>query len=125
MFDSLKGMAGMAGILKDLPKIKARMEQVKGDLARITVDAETGGGAVRATVNGNLRVVGLRIDQPLIAGLVDSSNPDDRSMAEDLILGAINAALEKARGRAAEELAAAAQELNLPIPPGGLGGLLS
>jgi nucleoid-associated protein EbfC len=125
MFDSFKGMAGMAGILKDLPKIKARMEQVKGDLARITVDAETGGGAVRATVNGNLRVVGLKVDQPLIAGLVDSSNPDDRSMAEDLILGAINAAMEKARAKAGEELAAAAQELNLPIPPGGLGGLLS
>jgi len=115
----------MAGLMKDLPKIKARMEQVKGDLGRITVDAETGGGAVRATVNGNLRVVGLKIDQPLIAGLVDSSNLDDRAMAEDLIMGAVNAALEKARERAGQELNRAAGELNLPIPPGGLGGLLS
>ena len=37
--------------------------------------------------------------------LVDASNPDDRAMAEDLIVGAINAALQKARERAAEEMA--------------------
>ena len=47
MFDSLKGMAGMAGLMRDLPKLKARMQRVKEDLNRITVTAETGGGAVR------------------------------------------------------------------------------
>jgi len=124
MFDSLKGMAGMAGLMRDLPKIKARMEKAKGELAHIIVEAETGGGAVRASVNGQLRLVGLHVDQPLIAGLVDGTNPDDRAMAEDLIIGAVNAALEKARERAEHELASAAQELNLPIPAGGLGGLL-
>ena len=124
MFDSLKGMAGMAGIMRDLPKLKARMERVKDDLSRIQVTAETGGGAVRATANGQLRLIRIQIDQPLIAGLVDSSNQDDRAMAEDLIVGAVNAAMEKARERAEKEFAAAAQDLNLPIPPGGLGGLL-
>lgn len=125
MFDQLKNMAGMAGLLRDLPKIKARIQQVKDNLARITVDAETGGGAVRATANGQSRIVSLHVDQPLIAGLVDSSNADDRAMAEDLIVGAVNAALEKARERAEQELSAAAQEMNLPIPPGGLGGILT
>jgi DNA-binding YbaB/EbfC family protein len=124
MFDSLKGMAGMAGLLRDLPKIKARMQQVKDDLARITVDAETGGGAVRATANGQMRIVAIHIDQPLITGLIDPKNPDDRTMAEDLIIGAVNAAIEKAKQRAEQELANAAQELNLPIPPGGLGNML-
>src|SRR5690606_10131580 len=94
MFEGLKGMAGMANLMKDLPKIKARMEQVRDELGRITVEAETGGGAVRVTANGQLRIVGLHIDQPLVAGLVDSTNPDDRAMAEDLIVGAVNAALE-------------------------------
>ncbi len=114
----------MANLMKDLPKIKARMEQVRDELGRITVEAETGGGAVRVTANGQLRIVGLHIDQPLVAGLVDSTNPDDRAMAEDLIVGAVNAALEKARERAEEELANAARELNLPLPGGGLGGML-
>lgn len=124
MFESLKGMAGMAGLMKDLPKLKARMEQVKEDLGRITVDAETGGGAVRATANGQLRITSLHVDQSLIGSLIDGSNPDDRAMAEDLIIGAVNAALEKARQRAQQELAGAAQDLNLPIPPGALGGML-
>lgn len=124
MFDSLKSMAGMAGLMRDLPKIKARMQQVKDDLNRITVEAETGGGAVRATANGQLRVVNIKVDPALITGLVDSSNADDRAMAEDLIVGAVNAALEKARERAEQEFASAAQDLNLPMPPGGLGSLL-
>lgn len=124
MFDKLKGMAGVAGLMKDLPRIKARMEQVKGDLARITVEAESGGGAVRARANGQLRIVSMHVDQPLLASLVDPNHPDDRAMAEDLIVGAVNAAIEKAKQRAEQELADAAAELNLPIPPGGLGGML-
>jgi len=124
MFDSLKGMAGMAGLMRDLPKLKARMQRVKEDLNRITVSAETGGGAVRATANGQLRLMKIEIEQALLSGLVDASNPDDRAMAEDLIVGAVNAAMEKARERAEQEFASAAQDLNLPIPPGGLGGLL-
>ena len=59
-----------------------------------------------------------------VAGLVDPEHPDDRAMAEDLIAGAVNAALSKARKAAEDEFHAAASELGLPIPPGGLGGLM-
>ena len=45
-------------------------------------------------------------------------------MAEDLLAGAVNAALAKAREAAQQQLAAVAGEMNLPLPPGGLGGLL-
>lgn len=125
MLEDFKGMAGLAGILKDLPKIKARMEQVKQRLGEMTVSAETGGGAVRVTANGQLRVISLDIDQTLLGGLVDAANPDDHALAEELIAGAVNTALEKAREMAQRELAAAAGELGLPVPPGGLGGLFS
>ena len=124
MFESIKGMAGMANLMRDLPRIKARMDKVRQDLANISVQAETGGGAVKATANGQLRIVGVHVDHALISSLIDPANPDDRSMAEDLIVGAVNAALEKARERAEQELANAAAELNLPIPASGLGGLL-
>src|SRR5688500_16943845 len=97
MFETIKGMAGIANLMKDLPKLKARMEKMKEDLGRITVQAETGGGAVRATANGQLRITALHVDPAMIAALVDGSNPDDQAMAEDLIVGAVNAALERAR----------------------------
>ena len=124
MFEGLKGMAGMAGLMRDLPKIKARMEEVKGSLARLTVEAETGGGAVRAKATGDLRIASIQVDQSLMAGLVNVNDESDRALAEDLIVGAVNAALQKARERAEEELANAAREMNLPLPAGGLGGLL-
>lgn len=125
MFEGLKGMAGLAGMMKDLPKLKARMDEIKEELAGVTVDAETGGGAVRVTANGQLRIVAVKVDQALMAGLVDSTDPDDIAMAEDLITGAINAALEKAREAAEQRIGEAASEMGLPIPPGGLGGMLS
>ncbi len=125
MFDSLKGMAGLAGLLKDLPRIKAKMEQVKQQLGEQTVSAQTGGGAVQVTANGLLRVVSLELDQSLLRGLVDPANPDDRALAEDLIVGAVNTALEKAREMAQQQLVAAADELGVPVPPGTIERLMS
>ncbi len=125
MFDSLKGMAGLAGLLKDLPRIKAKMEQVKQRLGEQTVSAETGGGAVQVTANGLLRVVSLEFDQSLLRGLVDPADPDDRALAEDLIVGAVNTALEKAREMAQQQLVAAADELGVPVPPGTIERLMS
>ncbi len=125
MFDSLKGMGQIAGLMKDLPRLKAKMEEVKDRLSEMTVEAETGGGAVRAVADGQMRIVRIETDQALLSGLIDSSNPDDLAMAQDLIVGAVNAALTKAREMAQEELADAAQEMGLPIPPGGLGGMLT
>jgi DNA-binding protein YbaB len=125
MFENLKGMAGLAGIMKDLPRIKAKLEEVKQQLGEMTVEADTGGGAVRVTANGLLRVVSVKLDAALIAGLVDPANEQDRAIAEDLITGAVNTALQKARELAEREMASAAGEMGLPLPPGGLGGLIS
>ncbi|MCH7799467.1 MAG: YbaB/EbfC family nucleoid-associated protein [Planctomycetes bacterium] len=124
MLDNLKSMAGLAGILKDLPKIKMRMEQLKQRLADQTVTGESGGGAVRVTATGLLHVVSIDLDHALLSGLVDTTDPQDKAMAEDLIAGAVNAALVKAREMAEKEVAAVAGELGLPLPPGGLGGLI-
>lgn len=124
MFDALKNMGSMAGILKDLPRIKAKMEEVKAKLGDVIVEAETGGGAVRVRANGHLRVVSVEVDHALLSTLVDTSDPDDLAMAQDLITGAVNAALEKARDVAQREVSEAAGDLGLPIPPG-LGDLMT
>ena len=124
MFDQLKGMTSMAGLMKDLPRIKARLEEIKQRLGESSVEAETGGGAVRVKANGLLRIISVDVDQSMLAALVDPANPDDKGMAEDLIAGAVNAALLSARELAEREMADAAAEMGLPLPPGGLGGLL-
>ena len=123
MFDSLKGMAGLAGIMKDLPRMKEKFAEIKDRLETIQVSAETGGGAVRVTANCKMRIVSIQIDPSMMGGLVDPDSPEDRALAEELVAGAVNAALEKAQERATEEFADAASELGLPLPPGGLGGM--
>ena len=82
MFDSLRGMAGMAGLMKDLPRIKAKLEQVKEEVGGREVEASSGGGAVTAVANGKLRIVQIRFDQALLglrverrSGLVKQKYP--------------------------------------------------
>jgi DNA-binding protein YbaB len=124
MFDSLRGMAGMAGLMKDLPRIKEKLEQVKNDVAAREVEASTGGGAVTAVANGKLRIVRISFDHALLAGLVDPGAPEDGAMAADLVTGACNAALDKAQEMVGAALKQAADDLGLPIPAGALEGLL-
>jgi nucleoid-associated protein EbfC len=124
MIDAFRNMAGLAGLMKDLPKLKARMNEVRERLNDMHVEAETGGGAVRARANGLMRITAVEIEPALLAGLVDPANADDRAMAQDLIIGAVNAALTKSRELAEQQFNEAAGELGLPMPPGGLGGLM-
>ena len=125
MLDNLKSMANVAGLLKDLPKIKQRMVALKDQLGRQTVTGETGGGAVRVTATGLLRVVSIEVDRAMLGELLDATDSQDKAIAEDLITGAVNTALQKARELAEKEAAAVAGELGLPFPAGGLGGLVS
>lgn len=125
MFEGLKGMAGMASIMKDLPQIKARLEQVKAELSEATVEANAGGGAVVAVADGRLRIREIRIDPSMLGAIADPNSDADRHIAEDLVVGAVNAALEKAQEMATQRFGELAGEFNFPMPPGGLGGLLS
>lgn len=124
MFDSLRGMAGLAGIMKDLPRIKAKLEEVKAEISAREVQASTGGGAVTAFASGRLRIVRIEFDHALLGAIVEGDSDDDRALAADLVTGACNAALDKAQEMIAEALSNAAGELDLPIPAGMLEGLL-
>ena len=124
MFDALKGMAGLGSLMKDLPPIKARMEEVKAELAARTVEAEVGGGAVVAVADGSMRIREVRIEPVMLEAIIGAGEDRDRAMAEDLVASAVNAALTKAQDMIAEHLQQAASELGLPLPPGGLPGLL-
>jgi DNA-binding YbaB/EbfC family protein len=84
---------------------------VREELAQKTVVGETGGGLCRCTANGKGEVLSLTID-PAIAG--------DKKMIEDLAVGAINLALERARELAESDLARVTG--GLPLPPGLFGG---
>ena len=123
MFDSLRGMAGMAGLMKDLPRIKAKFQEVKAELATQEVTATSGGGAVTAIANGKLRIVRLEFDPAMLGALVEASDAESSAFAANLITEACNAALDSAQTMIADAIALAADELGLDLPQGALENL--
>jgi nucleoid-associated protein EbfC len=100
----------LKGLLETAQRLQTEVARVREELGRKTVVGETGGGLCRCTASCRGEVISLTIDDS-IAG--------DKKMVEDLAVGAINIALERARETAAAELARVTG--GLPLPPGMFG----
>tara|TARA_Y100000589_G_scaffold104192_1_gene98533 strand:- start:56984 stop:57334 length:351 start_codon:yes stop_codon:yes gene_type:complete len=114
MFDGLKGMASLAGMMKDLPKMQARMAEVKEHLGDMKLESEVGDGVVRVVVNGAMQLESIVIDEQRISTL-------EPGQLQDLVRVAINDGLDRAREAVQEKLSSVAGDMGLPLPPGGLG----
>ncbi len=99
------------GMLENLQKQQEEMQQ---KLSTIIVEAESGDGAVKVEATANMRIDNLKID----ASKLDIT---DLEQVEDLLLVAINRALELAASAADMEANKLMQGM---MPPGGLGNLL-
>jgi DNA-binding YbaB/EbfC family protein len=82
-------------------EMQGRLAKVQRELARRTVEASAGGGMVTVVASGELRVVEIRIEP----GLIESG---DRTMLQDLIAAATNAALADAQKMVQQEMQRAA-----------------
>ena len=80
MFDALKGMAGLGSLMKDLPRLRERLEKARAELAEMTVEAQVGGGAVVAVADGSMRIREIRIDPAMMTALV--ADGDEQAGAE-------------------------------------------
>lgn len=115
MFDQFKNIAGLMGQAKEM---KAKFETLQQELARKTVEADAGAGAVRVTVNGKFQVLSVRIDKAMLATLAGEGDEADQQMIEDLIAGAVNAAITKAQQLAQEEMGKLTGGMDLGGIPG-------
>jgi DNA-binding YbaB/EbfC family protein len=102
-----KELGQFAGLLQQLPKIKAEMERLQQRLGQIVAEGAAGGGMVRVKVNGKLEVLSCSISD-------ETFRLNDKEMLEDLIQAAANQALDKARQLAAEETSKMAAAFGLP-----------
>ena len=100
-------MKNLTGMMKQAQKLQARMMEMQAELGNRTVSAQAGGGMVEAVVNGRLEMLSLRID-PEVA------NPADVDMLQDLILAAVNEALNRAREMMAQEMAKLTGGMQIP-----------
>jgi DNA-binding YbaB/EbfC family protein len=114
MFGNMADMMGLMGKMKDL---QSRMKEAQDDLVTLTQVAESGGGMVKATVNGQKALIGLDIDKDLV-------NPDDKEMLQDLIVAAVNKALDEIEPKIKEHLQKATDGVLPNIPGLDLGGFM-
>jgi len=87
-------MMGMMGKVKEL---QDKMQQAQAELQHLTATGEAGGGLVKATADGHRHLVKLDIDPSLLT-------PEDRDMLPDLLVAAVNKALDAAGELAKQEL---------------------
>ena len=97
-------------MLKQVQEMQAKMAKVQADLEAEQVEASAGGGAVKAVVTCAQKVVSVTIEPDL------ASDPE---MLQDLVVAALNEALDKSRQVAAQRMQAVTAGLGLP--PGLLG----
>ena len=98
----------MRDMMRQAQQMQAQMEKAQAALAEEVVEGSSGGGAVTATITGQLELTGITISKDVV-------DPDDVEMLQDLVLSAVRDALEKAKARQAEKLGAITGGLNLPF----------
>jgi len=83
--------------MKQAAKMQRQMQEAQAQLADQIVEASSGGGAVKVTASCDGVVKSIRIDP-------DAVDAEDISMLEDMVLGAVNQALDKGRETQSAEM---------------------
>jgi DNA-binding protein YbaB len=123
VFDNLKAMSALAGLMKNQDKLKAAADRVRGRMNALRLTAEAGGGAARVTVDGSMRVLDVVLSPALVMGM--ASDAKTQSLAGSLIAEATNAAIALAQTKMKEAMEAEARELGLDGIMPDLGRLIS
>ncbi len=94
-------------MMKQAQKLQAKMAELQAEMGNRTVSAASGGGMVEAVVNGRQELLSLRIDKEVVS-------PDDVEMLQDLILAAVNEALNRSREMMAQEMGKLTGGMQIP-----------
>lgn len=100
-------MSSIGKLMKQAARMQEQMQSVQAGLVNITVEATSGGGAVKAVARGDGTVASLKIDPAAAAA-------GDVPMLEDLVLSAVNQALTQARDKANAEMSKVTAGMNIP-----------
>ena len=92
-------------MLKQVQQMQDKMGKVQAELETETVEATAGGGGVRVVATGTQKVVSVTIDPEAAS---------DTEMLQDLVVAAVNEAMEKSKQMAASKMQAVASGLGLP-----------
>jgi DNA-binding YbaB/EbfC family protein len=100
-------MSSIGKLMKQAARMQQQMEAVQAQLTARTVEATSGGGAVKVTAKCDGSIASIKIDPAAL-------NPSDAQVVEDMILTAANQALGQAKEIANSEMGKVTAGLNLP-----------
>jgi hypothetical protein len=97
---------GLGALMKQAQQMQENMKRVQEELALIDVEGQAGAGLVKVTMSCKHQVKKVSIDQSLVS--------EDKDMLEDLVMAAINDAVQKVEATVQAKMAGFTQGLNLP-----------
>jgi DNA-binding YbaB/EbfC family protein len=100
-------MSSIGKLMKQASRIQQQIEKTQAELANRTVEATSGGGAVKAVAKCDGLLQSIKIDPAAV-------NPADAQLLEDLIITAVNNALAQAKEISNTEMGKVTSGFSLP-----------
>ena len=94
-------------MLKQAQELKSKLDKAQKELGNMVVEADSGKGAVKVTANGQQKILSIKISPQVI----DPARPE---RLEELVLKAVNEALDKSQKQAASQLKSLTGGLKIP-----------
>jgi nucleoid-associated protein EbfC len=83
--------------MQQAQQLQARLAKAQEELANLTLEVSSGGGAVKVVIDGQQKVRSIKISKEVV-------NPEDVEMLEDLVLTAVTEAIAKSQEAAAKQM---------------------
>ena len=87
---------GMGKLMKQAQEMQSKMAKAQEELGDIEVEGQSGGGMITAVVNGKKELLSLNIEDEILE--------EDKEMIEDLVISAVNQAIQNATKAADEKM---------------------
>ena len=98
---------GGGGMMQQIRQLQEEMARTQENLGDETVEVSVGGGVLQMVMTGNQRLLSVKIEPDIL-------NPEDVDMLQDLVVAAVNEAVERSQQLASDRMGSLTGGLNLP-----------
>ena len=93
--------------MRQAQELQAKLAKAQQELSNTTIEASSGGGAVKITIDGQQQIQSVKISPEVV-------DPEDVELLEDLVLTAVREAIAKSQEAAAQHLGGLTGGLKIP-----------